>query len=155
MTERMARAVAPVALALFVVAGVLLSDRPPAVAALVGVAVILVGALLGWRGVAGWPLAAGLASAAIGIAVLGHEQAGNVGWFGVCVLAGWMALVAPTIEAVALATALVALIVGEWLNQTQETGWASWIAGTVFTALVCVLARRQWLLVVQLEEAQA
>jgi signal transduction histidine kinase len=56
---------------------------------------------------------------------------------------------------VALATALVALIVGEWLNQTQETGWASWIAGTVFTALVCVLARRQWLLVVQLEEAQA
>jgi signal transduction histidine kinase len=155
MTDRMARAVAPAALAAFVIVGILLTHRPAALAVPVGAAVILLGGALAWRGVAGWPFAAGLVAAAIGVAVLGHEQSSNVGWFGVCVLAGWVALVAPTVEVGAVVAALIAVLVGQWLNQTDEPGWASWITGTVFTMVACVLVQRQQRLVVQLEETQA
>jgi signal transduction histidine kinase len=155
MTERTARAAAPAALALFVVLGMLVSQRPAAVAVSVGVGVIGLGALLAWRGLTGWPLAAGMVVTALGIVALGHEQSSNLGWFGFCVLAGWMALVSPPTEAAVLTAALVAIVAGQWINETEEPGWAAWASGTVFTAGACVMARRQRLLVIELREAQA
>lgn len=155
MNDRTARGAALAALALFVVVGVFASQRPADVAALVGAAVIVIGAVLAWRQLAGWPLAAGMIVVALGISVLGHEQSSNLGWFGLCVLAGWMALVSMPTQAAVLTAALVVVVVGQWVNQTEEPGWAAWISGTVFTAVACGLAQRQRLLVVQLREAQA
>ena len=91
----------------------------------------------------------------LGIAVLGHEQSSNLGWFGFCVIAGWMAIATPVRQSLTLAGALVALLIGQWFNETSEPGWGAWISGTVFTATACVFARQQRLLVVQLREAQA
>jgi signal transduction histidine kinase len=155
MTEARARVAAPAVLALFAVVGMLLTQRPAAVAVPVGVGVIVLGAVLAWRGVTGWPLAGGLLVAALGYAVLGHEQSSNVGWFGVCALGGWMALVAPVRQAALFGAVLAAIFVGQWLNQSDEPGWASWVAGTVFTVTACAFDRRQRSLLAQLNEAQA
>ena len=38
---------------------------------------------------------------------------------------------------------------------TDEPGWGAWIAGTVFSGVACILARRQRELLDQLREAQA
>lgn len=146
---------APAALALFVVVGVLQSQRTAAVAVAAGSAAVAVGALLAWRRLTGWPLAAGGALVAAGVVVVGHGQSSNLGWFGLCVLAGWVALVSVLPVSAVLGSALVATLVGQWLDQTDEPGWGAWIAGTVFTATACVFARQQRLLVVQLREAQA
>ncbi len=155
MMDRTARVAGPAALALFAVVGMVISQRPTALAVSVAAAVVALGGLLAWRGVRGWALGVGLLAAGCGIVVLGHEQSSNLGWFGICVLAGWMALVAPVREAVLFCSALVALLVGQWLNDSSEPGWGAWISGTVFTATACVFARQQRLLVVQLKEAQA
>ncbi len=146
---------APAIVALFVVVGVLLTQQPAAVALPVGGTVIALVALLAWRDLSGWPLAAGLLVAALGFAVLGHEQSSNVGWFGVCAVGGWMALVSSVRQAAVLGAALVAVFIGQWVNQTDEPGWASWIAGTVFTVTACSFDRRQRSLLGQLREAQA
>ncbi|MDQ4053138.1 MAG: hypothetical protein M3237_10615, partial [Actinomycetota bacterium] len=100
MTDRTARVAGPAALALFAVVGTVISQRPTALAASVGAAVVALGGLLAWRGVTGWMLGVGLLAAGCGIVVLGHEQSSNLGWFGICVLAGWVALVAPVRTAV-------------------------------------------------------
>ncbi len=155
MTDRTARVAAPAALALFAVVGMALSQRSTAVASAAGAAVIAVGLLLGWRRATGWLLGLGLLVAGLGIAVLGHEQSSNLGWFGICVLAGWMALASPLSESLPLGAAMVALVVGQWLNETSEPGWGAWVAGTLFTITACVFARQQRMLVVQLREAQA
>ena len=49
----------------------------------------------------------------------------------------------------------MAVLVGQWVNQTDEPGWASWIAGTVFTVTACIFDQRQRSLLAQLHEAQA
>ena len=45
-------------------------------------------------------------------------------------------------------------IVGEWVQDTEEPGWAAWITGTAFTLVACIFARRLRVTVVQLEAAQ-
>jgi len=47
------------------------------------------------------------------------------------------------------------MFVAEWTVLSDDSGWAPWLAGTVFTAVVCAFARRQRDLVTQLELAQA
>lgn len=155
MTDRTARVVAPAALALFVVAGMAMSRHPPAVVLPAGLAMIAVAGLLAWRGVDGWWLAAGLAVVAGGMVAISHGQSSNLGWFSLCVLAGWGALVCAPPAAVTLGAVLVATFVGEGFAQTDEPGWGAWMAGTTFTLVACMFARRQRLLVVQLAEAQA
>jgi signal transduction histidine kinase len=47
------------------------------------------------------------------------------------------------------------ILCAQWLRISDEPGWGAWIAGTVFTTVVCVLARRQRALIEQLRDAQA
>ena len=112
MTDRTARVAAPVALALFAVAGTVLSDRSTAAAVAAAAVVIAIAWALVWRRATGWLLGGGLFVAGLGFAVLGHGQSANLGWFGICVIAGWMALATPVREAAILAAALVALLAG-------------------------------------------
>ncbi len=155
MTDRRVRLAAPAVVALFAVVGMVLCHQFTALTVPVGVAVIVLVAALAWRDLTGWPLAVGLLPVAAGFVVLGHEQSSNVGWFGICAIGGWMALVSPAREAVGLGGALVAVFVGQWVNQSDEPGWAAWIAGTVFTVVACIFDRRQRSLLAQLHEAQA
>ncbi len=153
--ERAARLAAPAALTLFAALGAVQSGRSVFVAGLAGFVVVAVGAVIVWRALTGWPLLAGLAVAAAGIVVLGNHDPSNVGWFGICVIAGWAAFGAPPPLAVAAGTCLSGVFVVEWLVLSDESGWGPWVAGTVFTTVACMFARRQRELVEQLREAQA
>jgi len=155
MTERAARVAAPAVLALFSVIGAAQSQRATVVVVAAGFAVLLVGGAISWRGLTGWRLVAGLAVPAAGVVVLGHQQPSNLGWFGLCVIAGWSALGATVLPTVVAAAALVGAIAAEWLTLSEDPGWGAWIAGIVFTAMACSFARRQRELLEQLRAAQA
>ena len=47
------------------------------------------------------------------------------------------------------------MIVCEWTTVEEDLGWAAWIAGTVFTVVVALMARRQGQLIDELRAAQA
>ena len=49
---------------------------------------------------------------------------------------------------------LGAVLVSEWIQQTDEPGWAAWLVGTAFTVVACTFARRLRMTVEQLREAQ-
>ncbi len=159
MLERSARVAAPAALALFVVIGVILSDQPLPLAVGAGVVAVGVGlvpaALSPATSPDGWLLVALLAAIAAPMAVICSADPANLGWFGMCVLAGWAAFAAPTAPASTLAGLLVALFATEWVVLSNEPGWGAWVAGTVFTTVACQLSRRQRQLLLALREAQA
>ncbi|WP_248579698.1 histidine kinase [Nocardioides sp. InS609-2] len=155
MIDRAARTVAPAAVALFVVIGVLLSVQPKLLAAVAGLVAIAVCVVLSIRATTGWSLVVGALVAAAGVTVVCHTQPSNLGWFTVCVLAGWCALAASTTAAATYGGATVLGFVVQWLLLSDEPGWGAWIAGTVFTTVACVFARRQRVLLDQLREAQA
>jgi len=143
------------ALALFVGIGAVLSDRsPPVVVGCLVVAVATVVVLL-VRSAEGWPLTAGIAAVTLAVVVLGSGSPTNLGWFALCVLAGWCALQAGTPQAVVLVAGMVVLLVWQWILVSEDGGWGAWIAGTIFTGVVGVLARRQAELVEELREAQS
>lgn len=153
--NRTTRAAAPAALALFVVIGVALSDQPAAVALGGGALAVLVGVLLAVLQLEDWALVSGLGIAAAAVVVVCSADPANLGWFAVCVIVGWAALTAVTPAMCVLSGALVVTFAAEWLLVSDEPGWGAWIAGTVFTAIACALARRQRELVDQLRAAQA
>ena len=153
--ERTARAAAPLAVALFVVVGVVLSVQPPAVALAGALLALGVAVVLAARATTGWPLAAGTLVAAAGVTAVCHTQPSNLGWFALCVLAGWCALAAPTVAGLVVGCLLSAGFVVQWLLLSDEPGWGAWIAGVLFTALSCSFARQQRILLDQLREAQA
>lgn len=155
MTERAGRIVAPAAVALFLVVAVVSSRQPAALAVSVGLATAAICVTLALRSIVGWPLVAGLAVAAVGVAVECDGNPSTLGWFALCVFAGWGALNNSTIQTVVLSTGLVAILGAQWLKILDEPGWAAWIAGTAFTTIVCALARRQRDLIDQLRQAQA
>jgi signal transduction histidine kinase len=155
MTERAGRIAAPAAVALFLVVGIVRSNQPAALALAAGTGSIALCVLLAIRSPTGWPLVTGLAVAAAGVTVVCNGNPSTLGWFTLCVLAGWAALYAPTPQAVALSAGMVVILCAQWIQISDEPGWGAWIAGTVFTTVVCVLARRQRALIEQLREAQA
>jgi len=152
--EEAARTVAPLAVATFVVIGTVLSSQRPAVALAGATVAVLVPVVLAVRAVTGWALAAGLLVAAAGVVVVCHDDPANVGWFAICVVASWCALAASTATALTFGGLLMLVFVGQWLV-SDESGWGAWIAGTAFTTVACIFARRQRLLLDQLREAQA
>jgi signal transduction histidine kinase len=155
MTERTGRVAAPSAVALFALIGVLQTRQPPVVAvaaAVVAVAAVIVLARVSARG---WPLVAGLAVAAAGLTVVCNDSSSNLGWFGLCVLAGWCALRATTTMTAVFAAGLVAALTVQWLLVNEDAGGGAWVAGTIFTTIACVMARRERELVDQLRAAQA
>ena len=127
--------------------------NPDAAAAAAG-AVVAVGAaallLLGWRPVL---LYAALATA--GIAVLGNGTSSNIGWFAVCLLAGWCVLTGTRREGLAYWAGAMLLFASEWLWGQPDPGWGAWLAGTTLTVAFSLLIRHDRDLLRRLRLAQA
>jgi signal transduction histidine kinase len=151
---RGARVVGAAGLVLFAVLGALMSDRGPGVIALMLATVVVVTGVLAWRGAAGWPLAVALVAPIAAVVVLAHNEAANLGWMSFCVTAGWIALTSPVAVAAVAYAGMVLTLVGEWLVDTSEPGWAAWMVGTTFTLVACVFARRLRETLFELEAAQ-
>ena len=156
LADRLTRAAGPVALALFVVAGIASSERPMALAVVVGLVAVVVCTVIAYRPATRWPVFGAIAIAAASVAVIcsGSESA-NLGWFALCLLAGWCALQAGTRQAMWLCGGIVVFLLAEATLVSNEVGWGAWIVGTIFSTVVCVLARRQRELLEQLRTAQA
>jgi signal transduction histidine kinase len=89
-----------------------------------------------------------------GVAVLCGGRAGNIGWFTLCILAGWAAFQhGPRVGAGCL-LGLIAVLVGEALFGTADPGWAAWIAGTCFSAGAAAAVDHERRLLAQLRAAQ-
>jgi signal transduction histidine kinase len=101
------------------------------------------------------PLLLYAAVATAGIAVLGYGMASNVGWFAVCLVAAWCALVAERTHALAYWAAMLILFAVEWIWFDHDPGWGAWMAGTTLALAAGLLIRHQLDLVRQLREAQA
>ena len=155
MIERTARVAAPAVLALFVVAGAVANEWSPGAVCVLGLAAFAAAAVVAWRRLSGWHLVAALAVPAALLVVACDREPSNIGWFGICVLGGWAALGAALVPAVVMVVVLTGIFVVEWTVLSDESGWMPWIAGTVFTVVVCAFARRQRDLVDQLQQTQA
>jgi signal transduction histidine kinase len=145
----------PAVVALFGAVAVVLSEQDAATLAAAGGALAVLLAALVLLDARGWLLTVGLLAAAGPFAAIAPGQSSNVGWFGVCAIAGWAGLVLPG-RLAGIVTTLCSLgFVAQWVAQNDEPGWTAWIAGTVFSGVVCVMDRRQRELLDQLREAQA
>lgn len=152
MEDRTLRRLAQGVVAVLVVVGAVLRGGPPVLVALCTAAGLVATAALphAGRGLLPTALVAGAA-----VAVLGEGQPAHVSWFAVCALAGYVALSASARQAWAYAGAAVAVLLLEALVLSDESGWAAWIGGTLFSVVICRMARRQRDLVAELREAQA
>jgi signal transduction histidine kinase len=95
------------------------------------------------------------AVAVAGIAIIGNGSSSNVGWFAVCLLAAWCALVGGRRDGLIVWGGALALFGAEWLWVQVDTGWAAWLAGTTLATLAGLLVRHERDLVAQLHAAQA
>jgi signal transduction histidine kinase len=146
---------APACVAVFLGAGVGMSHRPLGVA--LAMLVVGLGAAVGVsaRRLSGWPAVAGLGVVAVAVYVVCAGTSANLGWFTMCVLVGWVAFLADALPTSVLTGAALVGFAVEWAADLSEPGWGPWSAGTVFTAVACVMARRQRVLLAALQEAQA
>jgi signal transduction histidine kinase len=101
------------------------------------------------------PLLVGAGVATGGVVVLCTGWSGNIGWFAICVIAGWCALAGGVRVAAGYWVAAMVLFGAEWLWVRSDPGWGAWMAGTTFTVLLMLLVRHEQELVVQLRAAQA
>jgi signal transduction histidine kinase len=152
MTDRAARWAAPLALALFVSIGATFSQRDSPV---VVVGVVAAAAAMLFLHTTGWRLLATCLLAGAAVTVLCSGASSNVGWFAFCVLAGWCTYRAGAMLGGAFTLAVIAVILAEWILAEEDLGWAAWIAGTVFTVVFALMARRQGQLIDELRAAQA
>jgi signal transduction histidine kinase len=152
MAERMARYAAAAAVALFVVIGAVLSSQNGVV--VIAAATVAIVSMAVMRST-GWPLLVGSTVAAAAVAVLCSGASANVGWFALCVLAGWCAVRGGNTIGITFTSLATVLLAVQWIAIHADPGWTAWIAGTVFTTVVCLMARRQLELVEQLRAAQA
>lgn len=146
---------ASAAIAVLTVVGAIQSQRGPFVVAALGALVVLTGTVLVRTGARGWPLVVGLAvlTTAVGAACWGDPR--NFGWFGMCVVVGWAALVLPTRWAVGLTAVVAATFLAMLAWVSQEPGWVTWTLGVALTCGAFVFVRRQRDLVDRLHAAQA
>ena len=121
------------------------------IAGAAGVVVMMTAVAL--RPVSGWALLAVASTSLALFAVVCDGRAGNVGWFGVCLLAAWIGAVERPRFAVAFVALAAVLFVGEWI--VLDDGWGAWIAGTAISGGAGAMGRRQRILVEQLRQAQA
>lgn len=92
---------------------------------------------------------------AIGVTVMANGNPADVGWFALCLVAGWCALRAGPVGGGSFLGAILVIFGAEWLFSVQDVGWAPWAAGTTLTVLAALLVRRQLVLVEQLRALQA
>lgn len=94
--------------------------------------------------------------ATAGVAVLGHRSSTNLGWFTVCLLCTWCALIGTRRDVLAYWAGAVLWFAADWLwIKTNDPGWAAWIAGSTLCVGLGLLVRHQLDLVTQLRTAQA
>ena len=126
----------------------------PTTAAAAAGAVVAVGAaallVLGWR-----PMLLYAAVATAGIAVLGNDMSSNIGWFTVCLLAGWCVLAGTRREGLAYWAGTMLLFAAEWIWGRPDPGWGAWLAGVTLTVAFSLLVRRDRDLLRRLRLAQA
>jgi signal transduction histidine kinase len=79
----------------------------------------------------------------------------NLGWFGVCLLAGWCVLAGRRREALAYWAAAMLLFTAEWVWVKPDPGWGAWLAGVTLATAFSVLIRHDRDLLRQLRQAQA
>lgn len=87
--------------------------------------------------------------------MLGNGASSNVGWFALCVLAGWCALAGGRLAGLIYWIGTLVLFGAEWLWVKGDPGWGAWTAGVTFTVLAALLIRHELDLVAQLRAAQA
>ncbi len=151
--DRRALGLAQGALALFVAVGAVLSEQPRAVV-VPAAAVALVATVLLSRG-SGWSALPGALVVGAAVTALCAGASGNVGWFAVCLLAGWCALRGGIRPAVVFTAVAIGVFLVQATVVSTEGGWLAWGAGTLFTLVVCAMGRRQLDLIEQLRRAQA
>jgi signal transduction histidine kinase len=152
MNDLPARSVAPVAIALLVLIG---AARSPQSLSLTLVAVAVAIVAVGFLRSAGWALLVPALVTTTAVALVCSGEASNVGWFALCVLAGVCAFQAGAAVAVTFSAAAIGVFLLQWAVISGDPGWSTWIVGTMFTTLTCLMARRQHGLLVQLRAAQA
>lgn len=148
-----ARWAAPGALVPLVVIGAVLSTRDTVVVVVAAV-VGLAAAVAGVQAARWWLLGVSF-TVLLAVVAMCTGSTANLGWFAVCVLAAWCSLRGGRRIGVAFTTAAAVVFIGEWMVVEADLGWAPWIAGTVFTTVVCLMARRQRELLDQLRAAQS
>ncbi len=146
---------APAAITGLTAAGAIQTHREPWVAVALCVLAIVTGGVLAWMDARGGPLVAGLAVLAGTVAAACWGDPRNLGWFGMCVIAGWAALVLPTRWAIAVGIALAAMFVVMFAVVSREPGWITWTFGVGLTCGAFVFVRRQRELVDRLHAAQS
>jgi signal transduction histidine kinase len=95
------------------------------------------------------------ALATAGVAVLGNGDSTNVGWFTVCLIGIWCALVGKRWEYLGYLAGTLILFAVEWRWIHPDPGWGAWMAGTTLAVAAGRLVRHERDLVAQLREAQA
>jgi signal transduction histidine kinase len=100
-------------------------------------------------------LYAAIATAGVALLVTDRSGSGNVGWFAVCIVAGWCVLVGGVRLGAIYWLAAMLLLGTEWLIVVADPGWGAWIAGVTLTVLAATLVRHQIALMDQLTRTQA
>ncbi len=150
-----ARSIAPAVLAVLTAIGASRTETPPGVTVWLAVIVLGASGVTAWRVAAAGPTIIGLTVVAAGVTVACYGDPRNLGWFGLCVVAGWVALEMPRPIAVLAGMGMAAVFVVQLVTVSAEPGWFTWIAGIAFTTGACIFARRQRILVERLHRAQA
>jgi signal transduction histidine kinase len=124
-----------------------------AVAAVAAVVAIGAGALMVQpRGV---PLPIYAVVAGAGITALCTGSSSEVGWLGICLLAGWCTISAGWRAGWVYLAAAVVVFSVEWIWIDPDPGWGPWMVGTTFTVVAAGVVRHERELVAQLRAAQA
>ena len=96
------------------------------------------------------------AVATAGVVLLGDGQSFDIVWFAVLVLSAGCVLLAGVRAGLIYGAACVLLFGAEWiLGAQRNVGWAPWMAAVIVIVLVTALVRHEFVLVEQLQAAQA
>lgn len=146
---------APAALTAFTIAGAVQTHRTAWVVVGLGLVVILAAGIMTWIDAAGWRLLVGLSVVATALCLACWGEPHNFGWFGMCVVAGWAALVLPTRSAIVTGAVLAALFISMLFVVSLEPGWVTWSFGVTLTTGAFIFVRRSRDLAERLRAAQS
>jgi signal transduction histidine kinase len=91
--------------------------------------------------------------AAAGVVVAVHGRSGSLGWFGLCLLGGWIALLARRPWGLTALGVGLAVFAAEWATE-PDPGWGAWATGLGLTVGSGLLARHQLGLIEELRRLQ-
>ena len=142
------------ALAAFLVAGAFMRHPQDLAASVAGCVVAIAAAsmLASYGSRAAVVLAA---VAGVGVVLDAGAHGNTLAWFGLCVLAFWLTIVAGPKLGISFLLAAEALLVAHLLTPHVDPGWTPWIAGVAASAGGAALIDHERKLIAQLREAQA